>query len=167
MLSRRKFLYTGAVAAAGVAAVGADGFLQSNYLQLARLEVPLVQLPEGFDGFTIAQLSDFHYEDHFSVVPIRKAVELVNGLHPDLIVLTGDFVTVPVLENRSSRRQSAKSAGPCAAMLQHLQAPLGKFAVLGNHDVAADSSQIVSALHGHGIPVLLNRSVPLDRSDVG
>jgi len=165
LLSRRKFLYTGAVAAAGVAAVGADGFLQSNYLQLARLEVPLVQLPEGFDGFTIAQLSDFHYEDHFSVVPIRKAVELVNGLHPDLIVLTGDFVTVPMLENRSGRRQSARTAGPCAAILQHLQAPMGKFAVLGNHDAAADSIQVVSALHGHGIPVLLNRSVPLERGN--
>jgi len=163
-LSRRKFLYTGAAAAVGIAVTGADGFLESNHLQVTRLEIPLLRLPERFDGFTIAQLSDFHYEDHFSVVPIRKAVELVNGLHPDLIVLTGDFVTVPMIEfSGRNRSQSAKSAAPCAEILQKLQAPLGKFAVLGNHDASSDSFRVASALREHGIPVLLNRSVPLER----
>ncbi len=47
------------------------------------------------DGFTIALLSDFHYDPYFSVHPIRSSIDMVNDLNPDLIVLTGDFVSVP------------------------------------------------------------------------
>jgi predicted MPP superfamily phosphohydrolase len=113
LLTRRRFLYTGAVAATGAAAIGIDGYSEANHPQVTQLEIPLARLPEAFDGFTIAQLSDFHYEDHFSVVPIRKAVQVVNELHPDLIVLTGDFVTVPFFAHRRRHYpQSAKNAEP-------------------------------------------------------
>lgn len=148
-----------------MAALGVDGYFQSGHVQLKRLEIPLSRLPQAFDGFTIAQLSDFHYEPHFSALPIRQAVEMVNGLHPDLIVLTGDFVTVQMFDYRSHNApQSASSAAPCAEILQRLQAPMGKFAILGNHDVAADPAHVTSALRAHDIPVLLNRSIPLERA---
>jgi predicted MPP superfamily phosphohydrolase len=128
------------------------------------LEIRLVRLPEAFDGFTIAQLSDFHYEDHFSIVPIRKAVEVVNELHPDLIVLTGDFVTVPFFSHARRRYpQSARNAEPCAEILHNLRAAVGRFAVLGNHDSASNPVRITGALRDHGIPVLSNRSVPIER----
>ena len=58
---------------------------------MVRIDVPLVRLPAALDGFTIAQLSDFHYDEEFTIVPIRKAIEMVNGLRPDLIALTGDY----------------------------------------------------------------------------
>ena len=97
------------------------------------------------------------------MTPIRKAVEIVNSLHPDLIVLTGDFVTVPWFrEDPSTRKKFAQSAEPCAGILGELQAPLGKFAVLGNHD-AGGSGGCVRALHDHHLPVLMNRSIPLER----
>ena len=162
--TRRKFLYTGAVAATGAAVSGGWGFAESNHPQVVRIEIPLARLPHGFDGFTIAQLSDFHYEDRFSVVPIRKAVEIVNGLRPDLIVLTGDFVTVPWLdESRESLRRYAKTAEPCAGVLEGLQAPMGKFCVFGNHDAASDPAWIARALRDHHLPLLVNRSIPLER----
>ncbi len=163
-LSRRKFLYTGAIAAAGVAVTGAWGFSEHNHPQVTRLEIPLTRLPQAFDGFSIAQLSDFHYEHHISVTPIRKAVEMANGLHPDLIVLTGDFVTVPVLEGLSGNvRRFAEAAEPCARLLQDLRAPMGRFGVLGNHDGGSDPARVTRALHDHGMPVLTNRAVPLER----
>jgi predicted MPP superfamily phosphohydrolase len=121
-------------------------------------------LPHAFDGFTIAQLSDFHYEDHFSVMPIRKAVEIVNALHPDLVVLTGDFVTVPWLDEPPEKlRRYAQTAEPCARILQELQAPMGRFSILGNHDVASDPARVVRTLRDHHLPALLNRSVSLER----
>jgi predicted MPP superfamily phosphohydrolase len=163
-LTRRNFLYTGAVLAAGACATGLDGFLESYEPRLVRREIPLTRLPQVFDGFTVAQLSDFHYEEHFSSVPIRKGVEAVNGLQPDLIVLTGDFVTAPFLERPADLGRAAKTAGPCAAMLQALRAKLGVFAVLGNHDAIANSHQITGALHDHGIRVLHNESIPLERA---
>jgi predicted MPP superfamily phosphohydrolase len=155
-------LYTGAIAAAGAGVTGAWGFSESNHPQVTRLEIPLARLPRAFDGFTIAQLSDFHYEHRFSVRPIRKAVEIVNGLHPDLIVLTGDFVTVPVVVEGNVRR-FAEAAEPCARILQDLRAPMGRFAILGNHDAGSDPARVTRALRDHGLPVLMNRSVPLQR----
>ena len=150
-------------AAAGASAIGLDGFVESYHPQLVKLEISLARLPEAFDGFTIAQLSDFHYENYFSAVPIRKAVQVVNGLKPDLIVLTGDFVTVPMFRSRSSKIRAANSAAPCAEVLQALQAPMGKFAILGNHDADAGPTRITGMLADHGIPILRNRALPLER----
>jgi len=164
LLTRRKFLYSGAIAGASIAALGADGFVESKHIHVKKIEIPLARLPDVFDGFTIAQLSDFHYEDHFSVVPIRESVQIVNRLNPDLIVLTGDFITVPILDTHSGNaRQAAKSAEPCAEILRALKAPMGKFAILGNHDANADSARVIGALRDNGIPALMNRSVPLER----
>lgn len=164
MLTRRKFLYAGSVAVAGAAALGADGLFESYDLQLKKLEIRLARLPAALDGFTIVQLSDFHYERHFSAVTIRKSIELVNNLSPDLIVLTGDFVTVGFLEfRRHARRYAWRAAFPCAQMLAQLKARLGKFAVLGNHDVYSDGAEVSNALQSHGIQVLTNACVPIER----
>lgn len=162
-LSRRKFLYTGALAVAGMSALGADGFVESNHPHVVKLEIPLARLPESFDGLTIAQLSDFHYEDHFSIFPIRKSVEMVRSLRPDLIVLTGDFVTAPIVERPALLRRAANTAAACAEILQELEAPMGRFAILGNHDGAAGADRITLTLGEHGIPVLRNQSVVLER----
>jgi uncharacterized protein len=163
--TRRQFLYTGAAAFAGAAGVGAGGYLESYRLQLKRIEIPLRRLPQEFDGFTIAQLSDFHYEEKFSALPIRHSVELVNNLHPDLIVLTGDFVTVPLVNFRyRASREAAKTAIPCAEVLQPLHARSGTFAVLGNHDAHASPGMVTHALQEHGIPVLKNACVPMERA---
>src|SRR5579864_7123949 len=152
----------GVLAAAGTSALGADGFVESNHPHVVKLEIPLARLPVPFDGLTIAQLSDFHYEDHFSVVPIRKAVEKVQSLKPDLIALTGDFITVPLIERPASLRGAAATAAPCAQILQEMQAPMGRFAVLGNHDGQVGASSVARTLQDHRIPVLRNQAVPLE-----
>jgi len=164
LLTRRKFLYTAGLTAAGGAVAGTVGFVDSKHPQLKRIDIRLRRLPPEFDGFTIAQMSDFHYEEHFSVVPIRKGVEIVNELRPDLIVLTGDFVTVPMTEYRRAHTlRFAKNSGPCAALLGELRASQGVYAVLGNHDGASDPRYVISALQSHGIPVLMNRSIAFER----
>jgi uncharacterized protein len=165
--TRRQFLYTGAVAIAGAATLGMDAYLESYRLQLKRIEIPLRRLPREFDGFTIAQLSDFHYEEKFSAVPIRRSVNLVNNLHPDLVVFTGDFVTVPLVKFGSrAARQAANTAFPCAEILRHIQARHGSFAVLGNHDASSNPALVTDALRSHGIPVLKNSCVPIERGSV-
>jgi predicted MPP superfamily phosphohydrolase len=121
-------------------------------------------LAETWDGFRIAQLSDFHYDDLFSVTPLRKAVDIVNKLEPDLVVLTGDFVTSPVSDSRHrSARRAAKAIEPCSQLLAQIRAGSAILAALGNHDVATDAAHIIAVLQSHGIPVLRNRSVPFER----
>jgi predicted MPP superfamily phosphohydrolase len=160
------------VATTGVLAIGADTTIfEPNDPRLVRLEIPLARLPRSFDGFTIAQLSDFHYDEIFSVVPIRKAIKAVNDLHPDLIVLTGDFVTVPMLEDFLSKKsadvyrgkEAVRTAPPCAQLLSELRARLGVFAILGNHDVASVPDFITECLENHGIRVLRNTSLPIEQ----
>ena len=164
--TRRKFLQLGATSTLlGALAVVGDGTLfAANQPQLVSIEVPLPRLAEAWDGFRIAQLADFHYDDYFSVIPLRKAVDMVNRIQPDLVVLTGDFVTSPSGKpTRSIEIRSAKAIEPCAPLLAQLRALSGILAVLGNHDVLTDTGHIIDVLQSHDISVLRNRSVPFER----
>lgn len=164
-LTRRRFLQVSAgVATAGVLALGERaGVFAPDHPELVRLEIPLPRLPASFDGFTIAQLSDFHY-DELTVVLLQRAIEIVNNLHPDLIVLTGDFVTVPILSGLfHTKKHAVVAAEPCAKLLAQLHARFGMVAVLGNHDAASDPRRISEILQSHGMPVLRNRSMPVEQ----
>lgn len=164
-LTRRKFLQAGTPGTVICAlAMAGDGTIEANRPQLVSVEVPLPRLTAAWDGFRIAQLSDVHYDHHFSVVPLRKAIDIVNTLQPDLVVLTGDFVTSPGRRpGRTIATRAAKAIEPCALLLTQLRAQSGILAVLGNHDVVTDVAHIVDVLQSHGIPVLRNRSLALER----
>ncbi|HMK30892.1 MAG TPA: metallophosphoesterase [Terriglobales bacterium] len=154
------------MATAALASVTDAGIVEADRPYVRKLDIQLDRLPQAFDGFTIAQLSDFHYDELFSATAIRNAVQIVNGLGPDLVVLTGDFVTGPLLSKRSheASRKAAQAAGPCAALLRDLTALVGKVAVLGNHDLVADAGVVTDALQSQGIPVLRNLCVPFERA---
>ena len=109
--------------------------------------------------FTIALLSDFHYDPYFSVHPLHAAIPMVNDLHPHLIVFTGDFVSVP---DFGDEKKAAFAAEPCARLLRQMTAPLGLWAVLGNHDDNTDPQYVTRALEAESIRVLANRSVPIE-----
>ena len=162
--SRRKFLKASAVVGAGALVLGTDGIVfEANDPQLVRLEIPLTRLPAALDGFTIAQLSDLHYDEHFSAVPIRKAVSIVNALQPDLIALTGDFVTIPAFSDYlHNAKKGAAAAEPCALAIASLRARYGIFAILGNHDHDSDPDRVIEALVGQGIQLLRNTSRPIE-----
>ena len=163
--SRRKFLKTSAVAlGASALALGTDGvFFEANDPQLVRLEIPLERLPAALDGFTIAQLSDLHYDEHFSATPIRKAVSTVNSLQPDLIALTGDFVTIPAFSDYlHNAKKGAAAVEPCALAIAPLRARYGVFAILGNHDHDSDPDRVIEALSGQGIQFLRNASAQVE-----
>ncbi len=84
---------------------------------------------------------------------------MVNDLHPDLIVLTGDFVSEPFFGDRA---KAASAAEPCAQLLRQMQARYGLWAVMGNHDVLTDSHRVTNSLRSVGIQVLANQSVPIE-----
>lgn len=158
-ISRRKFIRLAATA--GVAALAADTALfEPNRPRVVRKQVALLRWPARLEGFTIALLSDFHYDPYFSVHPLRSAIDIVNGLRPDLIALTGDFVSVPLFGDSA---EAASDAEPCAQLLGKMRARHGLWAVMGNHDVFTDSDRVTSSLRSVGIQVLSNQSVPIER----
>ena len=141
--------------------VGDSILFEPNRPQLVRKELALPRWPAAFENFKIALLSDFHYDPVFSVHPLRASIPVVQALQPDLIALTGDFVSEPALAR--NRRRAAYGAEPCARWLRQLKAPHGLWAVMGNHDAFTDPVLITSILRSTGIQVLSNQSVPIER----
>lgn len=87
-------------------------------------EMKSVRIPENFDGLRIVQISDLHlgsFPEGDKDLP--RAFEMINALKPDAILLTGD-----ILNNNS------RDMRPWIKHLKSLEAPMGKYAVLGNHD---------------------------------
>jgi len=161
-LTRRQFLWvTAAFGAVGLTGLAIDAAaLEPRRLIVDRLEVALPRLPEGLDGLTIAQLSDFHYDSTEAGEVIRSAVEHTNQLAPDLIVLTGDYVTVSPFASKS---RVALNSEPCAQILAGLHAPLGVFGVLGNHDHGSDPRVVARSLETRGVPILRNFNLRIEK----
>jgi uncharacterized protein len=157
-INRRKFIRL--AVAAGAGGLAADTlFVEPNLPRVVRKDIGLRRWPSLLDGFTIAVLSDFHYDPYFSVHPIHASISMVNALRPQLIVLTGDFVSVP---NFGEPEPGAAAAEPCAQLLRKMQAPHGLWAVMGNHDIGTDVDRVTSALRAEGIQVLANQSTPIE-----
>ena len=157
--TRRQFLRW--AAAAGTVAIAGDAILlEPNRPRIVRQDFFLPRWPERLEGFTVALLSDFHYDPYFSVHPLHAAIAMVNGLRPDLIVLTGDFVSVPLV---GDEKKAAFAAEPCARFLRQMTAPHGLWAVMGNHDDGTDSQHVTRALQAENIQVLANESEAIER----
>jgi predicted MPP superfamily phosphohydrolase len=133
--------------AVGDAAWNGDDWRKRRRLKVTRLSVLLPHLPAGMDGFRIVQISDLHLEPFTKPRHIRAAVEACNALAPDLVAMTGDFVT-----------NHARSAGLLGELLVPLQARCGVFACLGNHDFWSDHAAVEKALTERKIGVLRNET---------
>ncbi|MBM3473100.1 MAG: metallophosphoesterase [Armatimonadetes bacterium] len=107
-------------------------------------------LPPDLDGLTVAHLTDLHAGPQTPMEFIREAVRLTNRLQPDVVLLTGDYV-----------EEDGEDLAACAEQLGKLRAPLGAYAVLGNHDHEVGAELVAEALQGAGLTVLRNASAPL------
>ncbi len=100
------------------------GMLKTAYdYQIHRVNIPIDNLPEGLNGMKIVQISDIHSGSFGEIEPIRKAVDMINALKPDLFVFTGDLVN-----------NKAKEYPVYLEIFKHIKAPLGQYSILGNHD---------------------------------
>jgi hypothetical protein len=118
-------------------------------------------LDPAHNGLRVAQLSDLHVGPRTARELIRAAVDEVNRFAPDLVVLTGDFLSHRKREVADLREQLGGLGAPTVA-------------VLGNHDVWVDPRGATAALRGHGYEVLENqwttlrlRGAPLSIVGVG
>ena len=95
-----------------------------RHIVVRNIGIPFKNLPESFDGYRIAHLSDLHVGT-FDEAPgtMDRIVEKVNALSPDLILFTGDIVNLTPDELK-----------PYMRVLSSLKAPDGVYSVLGNHD---------------------------------
>ncbi|MGD2184053.1 metallophosphoesterase [Lusitaniella coriacea] len=117
-------------------------------LSVDKVTIAIADLPPSLEGTKIVQLSDLHYDgQRLSENLLQDAIEASNQEEPDLILLTGDYIT-----------DSTKPIEPLVLHLKHLRSRLGIYACLGNHDVYYPNSRkaVVEAMTRIGIEVLWN-----------
>ena len=122
-------------------------------LAIERQQIYLRHLPKALDGLRIVHLSDLHYGPLTDSRHLERAVSAANDLRPDLIALTGDYIS-----------QDRVYAAPCAELVGRLRARFGVYAVLGNHDHWTDAALITDLFRAEGITVLVNEGMRLDVS---
>ncbi|CAN7482356.1 metallophosphoesterase [Knoellia sp. LjRoot47] len=140
---------------AAVAALGATayGAVEASDPTVTRTTYSSAQLPQAFDRTTVALVTDLHAGVVHGSDFARTVVDRVNAAKPDLVVLSGDVVDAPFERHRAE-----------IAPLADLEAPLGVFAVTGNHEMYTGSTaQWVAEWKRLGITVLSNSSEVLTR----
>jgi hypothetical protein len=130
--------------------------IEPGRLVARETRVPIARWPAELGPLRIAALADLHTgAPHITVAKLRRIVAEVNAAQPDLIVLLGDYVIHGVVGGRLVHIERT------AAALRDLRAPLGVFAVLGNHDWWYDGLRTSRALEAVGIRVLEDAAAPV------
>lgn len=150
-MNRRAFVQRSLLAGPALLGAGAGygHYLERHAVEVVRLEVALGRGAP----LTVALLSDLHFDPLYETDYLAQVVARTNQLTPDLVLFAGDFLS-----------QSAARLPDLREILRPVQARLGCFAVLGNHDHWVDADQVGAALTAAGITVLRNQSVPLPGS---
>jgi len=137
--------------------------VEPTWLEVNQYQIPIPELPAAFSGLRLVQMSDFHCGRQVTPTYLAESVELAQAQRPDAILLTGDFI-----------HKGFRHIDAVTRVLAKLHAPLGVFAVLGNHDFSVRNSlgvrryprlhqAVADALTAKGIRVLHNEAVTLAR----
>ena len=163
---RRKFVSQIALGLAAIPFIGtAWGMIKGKYdYRVHKVKIAFKDLPDAFHGFKITQLSDIHSGSLDDVAAVKRGIDLANAQKSDIVVFTGDLVNNVATEMDSWIEHFSQ-----------LDAPHGKFSILGNHDYGdyvqwpsedakAKNLQDLKDVHGKiGFRLLLNESLHLEK----
>jgi predicted MPP superfamily phosphohydrolase len=168
-ISRRHFFQT-VGRAVGVSAIGAMASgtyayaVEPRWLETNRHTVKLSKLPPAFAGTRVVQLSDLHHNEFLGREYMQEVLEATMAEKPDLILITGDFVTGFLGEVKSYRRKTGDFfLRELSEMLRKLKAPLGVWGCPGNHDFWYGYSTVKRFLRQSSVHLLRNEHVRLSR----
>ena len=165
--SRRKFVSQLALVLSAIP-FGAvlHGITRGKYdYEVKNLSLYFPDLPEAFEGYKIAQISDLHTGSFDNVEKVKYGIDLVNKQAADLIVFTGDLVN-----------SYADEVAPYMNILNQLSAKDGVISILGNHDYPKymngteaekqNNFQRIKEIHGElGYKLLLNENILINKAD--
>jgi predicted MPP superfamily phosphohydrolase len=141
----------------GIVALGVTGLLGGFSLwkglrtvTVKPLTIALKRLPQSLDGLRIVQITDLHVGPLIKGNWLRRVVDKVNALKPDLIVITGDLVDGSVAELRQH-----------VAPIADLRAPHGTYFITGNHEYYFGAEEWCAHVASLGIHVLRNERISI------
>lgn len=130
---------------------------ETYWLQVISTIIADKNLPIEFSGQKIAFISDIHCGENFSPKRLRGIISRLNSLQPDIVILGGDYAD-----------RYGKQIVPCFNELAKINAPLGKFAIMGNHDSEVGTEKIKNEMRISGITPLVNenRQIKINNSQI-
>jgi len=159
LITRRKFLRLLGFGTAEIVLLGVGGFVYSgwiepNALTVTDIPMPIPNLPEAFEGYRLVQISDIHAGTWMNRERFMTVVERINGLNPDMVAITGDYVTGGRIN---------WFADILIEPLSSIVATDGVVTVLGNHDHWTDPGGVREIINTVNIRELQNDSLVLER----
>jgi predicted MPP superfamily phosphohydrolase len=132
-------------------------FIEPNRLVVHEQTIALDNWPRALDGLRVAVISDIHVGGSFiDDKKLHEIVDRTNQLHPELIVILGDYMSS---NGWTSRRVEPEVFGP---VLKNFSSTYGTYSVLGNHDNWYDTGKVRAGLEHNGIKVLDNEVLPIE-----
>lgn len=147
--ARRAFLQaTGALGlGAPLVMTGYGALRTARDYQVKRMELKFARLPKTLDGFQIAQISDIHAGIYMQERHLNEIREMIDSLHPQALVMTGDFVD-----------SLSEEVRPVARVFSQARTDYGAFACMGNHDLFDNYGKIRAAMSDAGIHMMDNKN---------
>lgn len=136
------------VSAVASLAVTAYGYHEARTIRTERIGIETSKLPPDVDKLTIVQISDVHLGLINKDIRLRRAVEIVKDIDPDIIVSTGDLVDGQI-----------NSLNGLSDILRELKPRYGKYAIMGNHEFYAGVKVSEDFTRKAGFEMLRQRSV--------
>ncbi len=127
------------------AGVGYAALIEPHLLETTQVEIPIKDMPSSLEGYRIAHLTDIHYNFVSGKNYLERVIERTIQLDPDLVALTGDFIT-----------HNPQSIEKCMKILAELNPPDGCWVVRGNHDYRIPLQKLREVTESHGFHLLEN-----------
>ncbi|MBY7006871.1 metallophosphoesterase [Clostridium botulinum] len=123
-------------------------YVEPNLLSVRNIEINNSSNIKNEDTIKIAQISDIHLGEYYTIDKLEKLVNKVNSQNADIIVFTGDL-----FDNVSKFEDTSK----VAPILKKLNAKIGKYAIYGNHDYGGGAKNIYkNVMEDSGFKILVN-----------
>jgi uncharacterized protein len=119
-------------------------------------------IPDSFEGVKVLYFSDAHYNKFMDKERFSTVVTRINQLDADIVIFGGDLFDHPSVEYPTTEIQDE-----LIALLSSIRAPLGKYAVFGNHDLESPRTKqmIANVLAAGGFDLLINQNIPIYNKD--
>jgi len=144
----------GSLTGSAFAIGGYTVFIERYLVQFNRYRITVPNLPPVFRGLKIAHLTDLHYGALMPLQFVEHLLDKLNRIEKDVIVCTGDYI---------HERRSTAQIDAVWPLLSELQAPMGVYSVLGNHDHWGDTARSLYWLEKSG-QNLRGKAIALEKS---
>ena len=129
-------------------------YIEAGNIHSNHLIITSSKLPPSFSAIRIVQISDMHIGLLSKNGRQKRIMEMIRDAKPDILVSTGDLI-----DGKLNRDYGISTHNPVAALLAAIPTPLGKFAVIGNHEIYAGLPQAVAFSRAAGFTMLRNQTV--------